>query len=133
MSFRIGQGFDFHPLVEGRRLVLGGIEIPHSYGLQGHSDADVAAHALANAILSALGEGDLGRHFPDTDARYKDADSISLLSSVWTRAAASNWGLANADVTIFAQRPKLAPFLPAMRTRLAVAIGIGESRLNVEA
>src|SRR5215813_9357639 len=99
MSFRIGQGFDFHPLVEGRRLVLGGVEIPYSHGLQGHSDADVAVHALANAILGALGEGDLGRHFPDTDPSYRDADSIALLSSVWTRAAALNWSMANADIT----------------------------------
>ena len=133
MAFRIGQGFDFHPLVEGRRLVLGGVEVPHSHGLQGHSDADVAAHALANAILGALGEGDLGRHFPDSDPRYRDADSIILLSSVWTRAAELSWYLANADITIFAQRPKLAPYLPAMRTRLAAVIGADPSRLNVKA
>jgi 2-C-methyl-D-erythritol 2,4-cyclodiphosphate synthase len=133
MIFRIGQGFDFHPLVEGRRLILGGVEIPHSHGLQGHSDADVAAHALANAILGALGEGDLGRHFPDTDAAYKDADSIKLLSSVWTLASESEWELANADITIFAQRPKLAPYLAAIRMRLAAAIDADESRLNLKA
>src|SRR5438552_17364684 len=102
MIFRVGQGFDFHPLVEGRRLILAGVEIPHSHGLQGHSDADVAAHALANAVLGALGKGDLGSHFPDSDVAYKDADSIMLLSSVWARATESNWGLANADLTIFA-------------------------------
>jgi 2-C-methyl-D-erythritol 2,4-cyclodiphosphate synthase len=133
MGFRIGQGFDFHPLVEGRRLVLGGIEIPHSHGLRGHSDADVAVHAFANAILGALGEGDLGRHFPDTDPRYKDADSIALLSSVWKRAEDSKWSLANADITIFAQRPKLATYLPAMKTKLAMVIGVDESRINVKA
>jgi 2-C-methyl-D-erythritol 2,4-cyclodiphosphate synthase len=133
MNFRIGQGFDFHPLAEGRRLVLGGVEIPYSRGLQGHSDADVAVHALANAILGALGEGDLGRHFPDTDPRYRDADSMTLLSSVWMQAAELNWGVANADITIFAQRPKLAPFLSAMRTRLAAVIGVDPSRLNVKA
>jgi 2-C-methyl-D-erythritol 2,4-cyclodiphosphate synthase len=133
MSFRIGQGFDFHPLAEGRRLVLGGVEIPYSHGLQGHSDADVAAHALANAILGALGEGDLGRHFPDTDPRYRGADSMTLLSSVWMLAAELNWGVANADITIFAQQPKLAPFLSAMRTRLAAVIGVDPSRLNVKA
>jgi 2-C-methyl-D-erythritol 2,4-cyclodiphosphate synthase len=133
MSFRIGQGFDFHPLAEGRRLVLGGVEIPYSHGLQGHSDADVAVHALANAILGALGEGDLGRHFPDTDPRYRDADSITLLSSVWMLAAELNWGMANADITIFAQRPRLALFLSAMRTRLAAVIGVDPSRLNVKA
>jgi 2-C-methyl-D-erythritol 2,4-cyclodiphosphate synthase len=133
MSFRIGQGYDFHPLVAGRRLILGGIEIQHSHGLQGHSDADVAAHALANAILGALGENDLGTHFPDNDDQYKDANSIELLSTVWTRAAELGWRLANADLTIFAQRPKLAPHLPAMRARLADAIGTVRSRVNVKA
>src|SRR6266481_9352854 len=106
MRLKVGQGFDFHPLEEGRKLVLGGVEIEHTAGLRGHSDADVAVHALANAILGALGEGDLGRHFPDADARYKDADSITLLSSVWTRAAEMNWDVVNADITIFAQRPQ---------------------------
>jgi 2-C-methyl-D-erythritol 2,4-cyclodiphosphate synthase len=133
MIFRVGQGFDFHQLAEGRQLILGGVQIHHSHGLQGHSDADVAVHALANAILGALGEGDLGRHFPDTDAAYKDADSINLLTSIWTRASESNWGLANADITIFAQQPKLAPFLAAMRARLAMALGVDLSRLNVKA
>jgi 2-C-methyl-D-erythritol 2,4-cyclodiphosphate synthase len=133
MNFRVGQGFDFHPLVEGRRLVLGGVEISHSHGLQGHSDADVAVHALANAILGALGQGDLGSHFPDSDPAYKDADSINLLISVWRRAAELHWRLANADLTIFAQRPKLAAHLEAMKTRLAATIGIDPSRLNVKA
>ena|SRR5437867_4387870 len=133
MIFRVGQGFDFHPLSVGRRLIIAGVEIPYSHGLQGHSDADVAAHALANAVLGALGEGDLGRHFPDTDVAYKDADSIRLLSSVWTRATDSNWRLANADLTIFAQRPKLAAYLPAMRSRLAAVMSVDESRLNLKA
>jgi 2-C-methyl-D-erythritol 2,4-cyclodiphosphate synthase len=133
MTFRIGQGFDFHPLTAGRRLVLGGIEIEYSHGLQGHSDADVAAHALANAILGALGEGDLGRHFPDADPRYKDADSLVLLSSVWKSAAELGWRLANADLTIFAQKPRLGPYLPAMRTRLAATLASQESLLNVKA
>src|ERR1700719_3670289 len=122
MHFRVGNGFDFHPLEAGRRLVLGGVEIKHEKGLRGHSDADVAAHALANAILGALGEGDLGRHFPDQDAKYKDANSIELLRSVWRLAAAQGFKLANADVTIIAQRPRLAPFLDQMRTNLAAAI-----------
>jgi 2-C-methyl-D-erythritol 2,4-cyclodiphosphate synthase len=133
MTFRVGQGFDFHPLVEGRRLILAGIEIPYSHGLQGHSDADVAAHALANAILGAIGEGDLGHHFPDTDAAYENADSITLLSSVWTRATKLSWGLANADLTIFAQRPRLAPYITSMRARLAAVIGADESCLNLKA
>jgi 2-C-methyl-D-erythritol 2,4-cyclodiphosphate synthase len=133
MRLRVGQGFDFHPFEDGRRLILGGVEIAHPRGLRGHSDADVAAHALANAILGALGEGDLGRHFPDTDPRYKDADSLILLETVWKRAADLGWHLGNADLTIFAQQPRLSPLLPAMRTRLAAALGADESRLNVKA
>jgi len=133
MRFRIGQGFDFHPLEPGRRLVLGGVEITHSHGLRGHSDADVAAHALANAILGALGEGDLGRHFPDSDPRYKDADSIVLLETVWKRATDLGWRLGNADLTIFAQRPRLAPHLDPMRTRIAAALGVDLARLNLKA
>ncbi|HLW70401.1 MAG TPA: 2-C-methyl-D-erythritol 2,4-cyclodiphosphate synthase [Candidatus Binataceae bacterium] len=133
MRTRVGQGFDFHPLEAGRRLVLGGVTIAHSHGLRGHSDADVAAHALANAILGALGRGDLGRHFPDDDPRYKDADSIELLKLVWIDAAADGWRLGNADVTIFAQRPKLAPHLAEMRTRLAGALGAPEAAMNVKA
>src|SRR6266852_2581883 len=123
MRFKIGQGFDFHPLEEGRKLVLGGVEIEHTAGLRGHSDADVAAHALANAILGALGEGDLGRHFPDSDPRYKDADSLALLAEVWKLASGRGWRLVNADLTIFAQRPRLAPYVDAMRERMAGALG----------
>ncbi|MGA2410757.1 MAG: 2-C-methyl-D-erythritol 2,4-cyclodiphosphate synthase [Candidatus Binataceae bacterium] len=133
MQFRVGQGFDFHPLEAGRRLVLGGVEIAHSHGLRGHSDADVAAHALANAILGALGEGDLGRHFPDNDPAYKDANSLALLASVWKLATNAGWRLGNADITIIAQRPKLAPHLPAMRERIAGAIGVEAARLNLKA
>ena len=133
MRFRVGQGFDFHPLEAGRALILGGVKIEHSHGLRGHSDADVAAHALANAILGAIGEGDLGRHFPDTDNRYKDADSIALLETVWKRALDLGWRLGNADLTIFAQRPKLAPYLAPMRSRLAAALGVEDWRLNIKA
>ncbi|MGH7840258.1 MAG: 2-C-methyl-D-erythritol 2,4-cyclodiphosphate synthase [Candidatus Binataceae bacterium] len=133
MRFRVGQGFDFHPLEAGRRLVLGGVTIPHAHGLRGHSDADVAAHALANAILGAIGGGDLGRRFPDDDPRYRDADSIGLLATVWQDAAAAGWRLGNADVTIFAQAPKLAPHLPAMRARLAGALAAPEDAINVKA
>ena len=131
--FRVGNGFDFHPLEAGRRLVLGGVEIKHGKGLRGHSDADVAAHALANAILGALGAGDLGRHFPDNDPRYKDADSIVLLAEVWKLASGKGWRLGNADLTIFAEAPKLKPYLDAMRERLAAALGADQSRINVKA
>jgi 2-C-methyl-D-erythritol 2,4-cyclodiphosphate synthase len=133
MRYRVGQGFDFHPLETGRKLILGGVEIEHTAGLRGHSDADVAAHALANAILGALGDGDLGRHFPDSDPRYQGADSIALLQAVWKRATDLGWKLINADLTIVAARPRLAPHLPAMRARLATALGVEEELLNVKA
>lgn len=133
MGYRVGQGFDFHPLLEGRRLVLGGVQIAHPKGLQGHSDGDVLAHALANAILGALGEGDLGRHFPDNDPRYAGADSIGLLNEVWKTATGKGWRLTNADLTIFAQAPKLAAFLEPMRARLAGALGADQSLVNVKA
>jgi 2-C-methyl-D-erythritol 2,4-cyclodiphosphate synthase len=131
--YRVGNGFDFHPLEAGRRLVLGGVEIKHDRGLRGHSDADVAAHALANAILGAIGAGDLGRHFADDDPRYKDADSIVLLAEVWKLARDGGWRLGNADLTIFAQAPKLKQYLDAMRARIAGALGADESRVNVKA
>ncbi|HLI80428.1 MAG TPA: 2-C-methyl-D-erythritol 2,4-cyclodiphosphate synthase [Candidatus Binataceae bacterium] len=133
MTTRVGQGFDFHPLREGRKLILAGVEVPYERGLDGHSDADVAAHALANAILGALGEGDLGRHFPDSDPRYKGADSLKLLSTVWKLASDRGYRLGNADVTIFAQRPKLAPYLDQMRSYLAHAINADAKLLNVKA
>lgn len=133
MTIRVGNGFDFHPLAAGRKLILGGVEIAHESGLAGHSDADVAAHALANAILGALGEGDLGRHFPDSDARYKGADSLKLLAEVWRLATDRGFHLGNADLTIFAQKPKLASYLDAMRMRLADVLGADKSRLNVKA
>ncbi|MGA7870877.1 MAG: 2-C-methyl-D-erythritol 2,4-cyclodiphosphate synthase [Candidatus Binatus sp.] len=131
--FRVGNGFDFHPLEAGRRLVLGGVEIKHGKGLRGHSDADVAAHALANAILGAIGAGDLGRHFADTDPRYKDADSLELLADVWKLASARAWRLCNADLTIFAEAPKLRPYVDAMRERLAAALDADQWRINVKA
>jgi 2-C-methyl-D-erythritol 2,4-cyclodiphosphate synthase len=133
VKYRVGQGFDFHPLVEGRKLILGGVEIAHAKGLKGHSDADVAAHALANAILGAIGQGDLGRHFADSDPKHAGADSIRLLAEVWTTAAAAGWRLDNADVTIFAQAPRLAPHLDQMRARLASALGANQSLINVKA
>ncbi len=133
MTIRVGQGFDFHPLLEGRKLILGGVEIPFERGLGGHSDGDVAAHALANAILGALGEGDLGRHFPDSDPRYRGANSIDLLTIVWKLAGDRGFKLGNADVTIFAQKPKLAPHLDQMRTNLARALAADSRLLNVKA
>jgi 2-C-methyl-D-erythritol 2,4-cyclodiphosphate synthase len=133
MTIRVGQGFDFHPLREGRKLILGGVEIPYERGLDGHSDADVAAHALANAVLGALGAGDLGRHFPDNDPRYKDANSINLLIAVWKFASDRGFRLGNADLTIFAQKPKLAPYLEQMRLNLALAVGTDAKALNVKA
>ncbi len=133
MTIRVGQGFDFHPLLEGRKLILAGVEVPYERGLGGHSDADVAAHALANALLGALGEGDLGRHFPDNDPRYKGADSIMLLRQVWKLASDRGFRLGNADVTIFAQKPKLAPHLEQMRANLARALDADAKLLNVKA
>jgi 2-C-methyl-D-erythritol 2,4-cyclodiphosphate synthase len=133
MKIRVGQGFDFHPLEAGRKLILGGVEVPHERGLSGHSDADVAAHALANAILGAMGEGDLGRHFPDHDPRYENADSIRLLGEVWRLAEDRGWRLGNADLTIFAERPRLGPFLDRMRERLAAALKADTKLVNVKA
>jgi 2-C-methyl-D-erythritol 2,4-cyclodiphosphate synthase len=133
MKLRIGQGFDAHPLEPGRKLVLGGVDIPHERGLRGHSDADVAAHALANAILGALGEGDLGRHFPDHDPQYKNANSLDLLRRVSNLASSRGFRLVNADLTIIAQRPRLADFLDQMRTNLAEAISTERDRINVKA
>lgn len=133
MRMRVGQGFDCHPLLPGRRLMLGGVEIPHDTGLAGHSDADVLAHALANAILGALGAGDLGSRFPDDNPRYKNADSIALLAEVWRTAQELGWRLVNADLTVFAQRPKLKPHLIAMRARLAEAVGAPPETVNVKA
>jgi len=133
MRLRVGQGFDSHPMRPGRELKLGGVTVPHDAGLLGHSDADVAAHALANAILGALGEGDLGRHFPDSGPRYKDADSIALLAEVFMLARGRGWRLANADLTIFAQRPRLSPYLAEMREGLARALGAEPALVNVKA
>src|SRR5437899_2379694 len=133
MKIRVGQGFDFHPLVPGGKLVLGGVVVPYDRRLAGHSDADVASHALANAILGAIGEGDLGRHFPDTDPRFRGADSINLLEQVWRMARDRGWRLGNADLTIFAQQPKLAPHLEQMRSRLANALEADAKLLNIKA
>lgn len=125
MSFRIGQGFDVHPLMQtpGRPLILGGIEIPGGPGLKGHSDADALAHALADAVLGASGRGDLGRHFPDDDPRWAGANSLEILDSVVRMAQADGWVPVNADCTVIAERPRLAPYVDEMAARLAQVLG----------
>ena len=130
---RVGQGYDAHRLVEGRRLVLCGVEIPHDRGLDGHSDADVAVHALMDALLGALALGDIGRHFPDNDPQYKGADSMKLLEAVMAMVAERGYRVGNADVTIVAQRPKLAAYIPRMKANLAGALGVSPDRVNVKA
>ncbi|NML14348.1 2-C-methyl-D-erythritol 2,4-cyclodiphosphate synthase [Azohydromonas sp. G-1-1-14] len=130
---RIGEGWDVHQLVEGRPLVLGGITVPHTHGLLGHSDADALLHALTDALLGAAGLGDIGRHFPDTDAAFKGADSAVLLAEAARRVRAQGWELVNVDSTIVAQAPKLAPHIPTMRERIAQVLGIDVERVNVKA
>ncbi|KEQ22407.1 2-C-methyl-D-erythritol 2,4-cyclodiphosphate synthase [Paenibacillus tyrfis] len=130
---RVGQGFDVHQLVEGRKCIIGGVDIPFEKGLLGHSDADVLLHALTDAILGALGLGDIGKHFPDTDAAYKDADSYMLLVQVWESAKQAGYRLGNADCTIIAQKPKMAPHIPAMIERIAAALEAEPSQINVKA
>jgi len=130
---RIGQGFDVHQLVEGRPCIIGGVTIPHEKGLLGHSDADVLLHTISDAILGALALGDIGRHFPDTDAAFKDADSLKLLEDVWKMAQERGYALGNLDATIIAQKPKMAPYIPQMVTVIAGALGAEESQINVKA
>jgi 2-C-methyl-D-erythritol 2,4-cyclodiphosphate synthase len=131
--FRIGNGYDVHRLVEGRKLILGGVDVPYEKGLLGHSDADVLLHALSDAILGAIAEGDIGRHFPDTDPAYKGADSIKLLMHVMSLADAKGYRIGNVDVTVVAQRPKLAPFIQQMRSNVAKALSTEVDRVNVKA
>lgn len=130
---RIGHGMDVHRLVEGRKLILCGVEVPHSMGLLGHSDADVATHALMDALLGAAAMGDIGKLFPDTDDRYKGADSIRLLEAVMERLAEQGYRVENADVTIIAQKPKLRPYIDGMRQRLADAMGVSVDQVSVKA
>lgn len=131
--FRIGQGFDVHQLVEGRPLIIGGVHIPHEKGLLGHSDADVLLHAVADACLGAIGAGDIGRHFPDDDPRYKDADSTELLAHVWTLVRKEGYALVNADCTIIAQKPKMAPYIEEMKTVIARLLEAERTQVNVKA
>jgi len=128
-----GIGFDTHRLTAGRRLVLGGIEIPHERGLLGHSDADVLVHALMDALLGAIADGDIGRHFSDQDPRWKDADSLELLRQVVARLAQQGWRVVNTDVTVLAEAPRLAPHVPRMRERLAAAMAVDVACVSVKA
>ena len=130
---RIGHGYDVHRLVPGRKLILGGVEIPHHLGLLGHSDADVAAHALCDALLGAAALGDIGQHFPDTDPAYAGADSLVLLGRVVELLRAEGWQVGNTDLTILAQRPKLMPHIPQMRQNLARAMGVPVTAVSVKA
>jgi len=130
---RIGHGYDVHRLVAGRKLIMGGVDIPWEKGLLGHSDADVLLHAIADAILGAMGEGDIGKHFPDTDAAYKGADSLKLLSHVMRMADSRGYRLGNLDATIIAQQPKMAPHIPAMRENIATVLNASLEQVNVKA
>lgn len=133
MSFRIGQGYDAHRLVPGRPLILGGVRIDHPLGLDGHSDADVLAHALGDALLGAAGLGDLGRHFPDSDPAYKGADSLNLLTAITAKLTEAGYRPVNADATLIAQKPKIAPYIDQMQANLARAMGVEPSTVNVKA
>jgi 2-C-methyl-D-erythritol 2,4-cyclodiphosphate synthase len=131
--YRIGNGYDVHRLVEGRKLILGGVDIPHNLGLDGHSDADAVVHALCDALLGACGAGDIGKHFPDTDDRWKGISSLLLLQKVADILKQRGYQVANTDCTIVAQKPKLAPHIEAMKANLASALNIETHRINIKA
>ena len=133
MYFRIGEGWDVHALVPGRRLVIGGVDIPHTAGLLGHSDADVLLHAITDALLGAAALGDIGTHFPDTDAQFRGADSVALLQEAVRRVRTQGYEVGNIDSTVVAQAPRLAVHIPAMRERIASALGLGLDQVNVKA
>ena len=130
---RIGHGYDVHRLVEERDLILGGVKIPYEKGLLGHSDADVLLHAVSDALLGAAGLGDIGRHFPDTDPKYKGADSLELLRQVYRKISEKGYKVGNIDVTMIAQRPKLKDYIPQMQANIAAAVGTAPDRVNVKA
>ena len=130
---RVGHGYDVHRLAEGRKLILGGVDIPWERGLLGHSDADVLTHAVMDALLGAAGLGDIGRHFPDTDPAYAGADSLKLLEHVVKLLGERGFSVGNVDATVLAQRPKLAPHIPQMRDNLARTMGVDPSRINIKA
>ena len=132
MNIRVGQGYDVHQLVEGRDLILGGINIPFEKGLLGHSDADALLHAITDALLGAAGLGDIGSHFPDTVAEFKDADSRVLLREAYQSVQALGWKVVNVDTTVIAQKPKLAPHIPAMRANIAADLGLPENCVNIK-
>ena len=133
MKFRVGHGYDVHKLVEDRKLIIGGVEIPHSKGLLGHSDADVLAHAICDALLGAAALGDIGKHFPDNDDRYKDVDSLVLLEKVCELIRNKGYEISNVDSTILAQAPKLRPYIDEMRSKLAKAMKLDIAELSVKA
>ncbi|QDL37419.1 2-C-methyl-D-erythritol 2,4-cyclodiphosphate synthase [Rhodoferax sediminis] len=133
MTFRIGEGWDTHALAAGRKLIIGGVEIAHPMGLLGHSDADVLLHAITDALLGAAALGDIGTHFPDTDERFKGADSIALLAEAARRVRDQGWQIGNVDSTVIAQAPRLMPHIAAMRERIAAALGLALGQVNVKA
>lgn len=132
-NIRVGEGWDVHQLAEGRKLILGGVEVPHITGLLGHSDADVLLHAITDALLGGAGLGDIGRHFPDTDPQFRGADSAVLLAEAARRVRAAGWEIGNVDSTVIAQAPKLAPHIPAMCQRIADTLGLPVDQVNVKA
>jgi 2-C-methyl-D-erythritol 2,4-cyclodiphosphate synthase len=133
MGFKVGQGFDVHALVDGRKLMIGGVDIPYPKGLLGHSDGDVLLHAICDALLGAAGLGDIGQHFPDTDGRYRGADSLELLREVGARVGALRFKVINLDATILAQEPRMAPHVPRMVQNIAAALAIATGQVNVKA
>jgi len=133
MKIRIGQGYDVHALVPGRRLLIGGVEVPHTHGLLGHSDADVLLHAITDALLGAAALGDIGGHFPDTDERWRGADSAALLAEAARRVRAAGWEIGNVDATVIAQAPRLAPHVARMVERIAAALSVDAGRIGVKA
>ena len=132
-SFKIGHGYDVHKLVPDRKLIIGGVDIPHTLGLLGHSDADVLVHAVMDAVIGALGLGDIGRHFPDTDAKYKDVSSMHLLTQVTALMKAQGYKIGNVDATLVMQKPKVAPFIEKMRSNIAFGLDCDVSSVNVKA
>ena len=132
-GFRIGHGYDVHRLTAGRKLILGGVEVPHTLGLLGHSDADVLTHAVMDALLGAAGLGDIGRHFPDTDPAYAGADSLKLLELVVEKVREQGYAVGNLDATVLCQKPKLAPYIDSMREKIAAACGVSAEQVSVKA